>query len=45
MHGVHHTVTGSEHLLADNGLLHDSVLEIFEKIFDGRSPVEMPTIR
>jgi myo-inositol-1(or 4)-monophosphatase len=45
MHGVHHTVTGSDHLLADNGLLHDRVLEIFETIFSGRFPVEMPTIR
>jgi myo-inositol-1(or 4)-monophosphatase len=45
MHGGPHSVTASEHLLADNGLLHDPILEIFGKIFDGRSPVEMPAIR
>jgi myo-inositol-1(or 4)-monophosphatase len=45
MKGGAHTITGSEHLLADNGVLHDQVLEMFEKIFAGRFPVEMPTIR
>jgi myo-inositol-1(or 4)-monophosphatase len=45
MKGGLHSVTGSEHLLADNGILHDQVLEIFEKIFGGRFPVEMPSIR
>jgi myo-inositol-1(or 4)-monophosphatase len=44
MRGVAHSVTGSEHLLADNGALHDEVLEMFERIFAGRFPVEMPTI-
>jgi myo-inositol-1(or 4)-monophosphatase len=45
MKGSLHSVTGSEHLLADNGILHDQVLEIFEKIFGGRFPVEMPSMR
>ena len=44
MRGVNHTVTGSDHLLADNGLLHDQILEIFERIFAGRFPVQMPAI-
>jgi hypothetical protein len=37
-------VTGSEHLLADNGALHEQVLDIFGKIFGGNFPVEMPSI-
>lgn len=45
MKGGAHSITGSEHLLADNGFLHDQVLEMFEKIFAGRFPVEMPAIR
>jgi myo-inositol-1(or 4)-monophosphatase len=44
MRGDIHTVTGSDHLLADNGLLHDQVLDIFGKIFGGQSPVQMPSI-
>ena len=45
MKGAHHTVAGSEHLLADNGALHGQVLEMFGEIFSGRFPVEMPAIR
>src|SRR5689334_13354251 len=44
MHGAAHSVTGSDHLLADNGLLHDQVLEIFGRIFTGQSPFQMPAI-
>jgi myo-inositol-1(or 4)-monophosphatase len=44
MRGDSHSVTGSEHLLADNGALHEQVLEIFDKIFGGNFPVEMPSI-
>ena len=44
MRGGVHSVTASEHLLADNGLLHDEVLAMFEKVFDGNFPVEMPSI-
>jgi myo-inositol-1(or 4)-monophosphatase len=44
MRGASHSVTGSEHLLADNGLLHDQVLEFFGRIFEGQSPFQMPVI-
>jgi len=44
MRAAAHSITGSDHLLADNGLLHDQVIEIFEKIFGGRFPVPMPAI-
>lgn len=44
MQGAVHSVTGSDHLVADNGLLHDQVLEIFGRIFTGHSPFEMPAI-
>jgi myo-inositol-1(or 4)-monophosphatase len=45
MRGGVHSITGSEHLLADNGALHDEVLAMFDRIFAGDFPVEMPTIR
>jgi myo-inositol-1(or 4)-monophosphatase len=45
MRGAPHSVTGSEHLLADNGALHEQVLAMFGEIFAGRFPVEMPVIR
>jgi len=45
MRGVAHSITGSEDLLADNGALHDEVLEMFGRIFAGDFPVEMPMIR
>jgi myo-inositol-1(or 4)-monophosphatase len=44
MHGMPHRVAGSDHLLADNGTLHDEVLALFAEIFGGRSPVRMPEI-
>src|SRR6185369_8111177 len=44
MRGTGHSVTGSEHLLADNGALHDEVLEMFDRVFGGDFPVEMPAI-
>jgi myo-inositol-1(or 4)-monophosphatase len=44
MRGRPHSVTGSDHLLADNGGLHDEVLAFFGEIFAGRFPVEMPAI-
>ncbi len=44
MRGAPHTVTGSEHLLADNGVLHGEVLGIFGEIFRGEFRVAMPTI-
>lgn len=45
MRGAAHSVTGSEHLLADNGALHDEVLAMFGRIFAGDFPVQMPPIR
>lgn len=33
-----------KHLLADNGLLHDETLDLFEEIFAGRYRHEMPTL-
>jgi myo-inositol-1(or 4)-monophosphatase len=45
MKGAPHSITGSEHLLADNGALHDEVLSMFGRIFAGDFPVEMPQIR
>jgi myo-inositol-1(or 4)-monophosphatase len=45
MKGGPHSVTGSEHLLADNGALHDEVLAMFGRVFAGDFPIEMPQIR
>jgi myo-inositol-1(or 4)-monophosphatase len=44
MRGVPHNITASDHLLADNGALHEQVLAMFGEIFSGRFPVMMPTI-
>jgi myo-inositol-1(or 4)-monophosphatase len=44
MHGAPHAIAGSDHLLADNGALHDEVLAMFGEIFGGRFPANMPTI-
>jgi myo-inositol-1(or 4)-monophosphatase len=45
MKGAAHSVTGSEHLLADNGALHEQIVTMFGEIFAGRFPVEMPAMR
>ncbi len=45
MCGRAHDVAVSEHLLADNGALHEEILAMFGEIFAGRFPVEMPGIR
>lgn len=42
MEGRPHSLTGSEHLVADNGLLHDQIIEIFGEIALGRERVSMP---
>jgi myo-inositol-1(or 4)-monophosphatase len=34
----------SPHLLADNGLLHQQILEIFGEVFEGRYRVPLPVI-
>jgi len=44
MRGAPHSVTGSEHVLADNGALHGAVLGIFGEIFRGQFRVAMPSI-
>jgi myo-inositol-1(or 4)-monophosphatase len=44
MTGAPHSVTQSEHLLADNGALHDEVLRSFAEIFQGRLAVPLPEI-
>jgi myo-inositol-1(or 4)-monophosphatase len=44
MSGDTHDITASEHLLADNGLLHQELVEAFERIFDGRPPVPLPAL-
>ena len=44
MNGVAHSVTASDHLLADNGALHDEVLRMFREIFEGRPPVALPEL-
>src|SRR6185369_10102763 len=45
MRGASHNVTSSEHLLADNGVLHEEVLQIFGEIFRAEFRAEMPEIR
>jgi myo-inositol-1(or 4)-monophosphatase len=37
-------VAASDHLLADNGALHEQVLGIFSEIFRGETRVTMPTL-
>jgi myo-inositol-1(or 4)-monophosphatase len=44
MQGSEHKLTGSDHLLADNGALHDEVLKIFQEIFGANFRVPMPQI-
>ena len=41
MQGRPHHLDG-EHLMADNGLIHEQLLAMFGAIFAGRPPVEMP---
>lgn len=44
MKGGAHSVTASDHLLADNGALHDEILQDFARIFAGDLPVPLPKI-
>jgi myo-inositol-1(or 4)-monophosphatase len=44
MHGAPHSVTASDHMLADNGALHDEVLAMFSEIFRGNQPVPLPNL-
>jgi myo-inositol-1(or 4)-monophosphatase len=42
MRGEAHSITASDHLLADNGPLHDEVVAMFNEIFGGTMRFEMP---
>jgi myo-inositol-1(or 4)-monophosphatase len=44
MCGAPHNLTGSDHVLADNGALHDEILAAFAEIFRGNLRVPMPAI-
>src|SRR5436190_1916424 len=44
MGGAPHRLTSSEHVLVDNGALHEQVLGIFGEIFRGQFRVPMPQI-
>jgi len=44
MRGGAHSVTASDHVLADNGLLHDEILAMFGQIFQGHLPVPLPSL-
>lgn len=44
MNGGPLSITESDHMLADNGALHDEVVRMFHEIFSGRSPVPLPEI-
>jgi myo-inositol-1(or 4)-monophosphatase len=44
MNGGPHSLTDSDHLLADNGALHDEVLRSFHEIFSGHPPVPLPKL-
>jgi myo-inositol-1(or 4)-monophosphatase len=45
MKGAPHSVTASDHLLADNGALHEEVLHSFDEIFGGTLRVPLPEIK
>ena len=45
MKGAPHSVMSSEHLLADNGALHEEIVAMFGEIFAGRAPAAMPAIQ
>jgi myo-inositol-1(or 4)-monophosphatase len=44
MKGASHNVTSSEDLLADNGAIHQAVLELFGEVFQGHFRVPIPAI-
>ena len=43
MHGARHGLSGP-HLLVDNGLIHDEILELFREVFAGQYRVPLPTV-
>ncbi|HJT90132.1 MAG TPA: inositol monophosphatase family protein, partial [Bryobacteraceae bacterium] len=44
MNGAPHDLRKSEHVLADNGKLHDEVISAFSEIFQHRLRVPLPQI-
>jgi myo-inositol-1(or 4)-monophosphatase len=44
MRGGRHSVTASDHLLADNGHLHDEIVASFGEIFEGQIRFPMPQL-
>jgi myo-inositol-1(or 4)-monophosphatase len=44
MTGALHTITASRHILADNGFIHDEILELFGEIFRGQFRHPIPPI-
>jgi myo-inositol-1(or 4)-monophosphatase len=44
MQGISHSVTASDHLLADNLYLHEEVIQLFGEVFNGKFRVPMPEI-
>ncbi len=44
MNGQPHTIGGSAHLLTDNGLIHDEMLELFAELFRGEMRHPMPAV-
>jgi myo-inositol-1(or 4)-monophosphatase len=45
MNGQSHSITGSDHVLADNSVLHEEVVRVFGAIFGGQAPVPIPELR
>jgi fructose-1,6-bisphosphatase/inositol monophosphatase family enzyme len=44
MQGGPHSVTQSDHVLADNGTVHAEILEAFADVFAGRLRVPLPPV-
>jgi len=44
MTGAPHSLTKSDHVLADNGALHDEILAAFSEIFRGRQRTPLPAL-
>jgi myo-inositol-1(or 4)-monophosphatase len=44
MSGQLHSITESDHVLADNGALHEEVVRMFGMIFGGQPPVPIPEL-
>jgi len=44
MCGQPHSLTTSDDLVADNGILHDQIIEIFSEISNGTPRVAMPPL-